>query len=224
MVVFIGGQPQEYIYSATAEANSRNITPLNHGNVGDLMVVLAGSYKESGLTTDVNTPAGWTLIAGDQFEYESGRIDAFCKHYKVLEATDNSSVSFLTSTSATEFAWIMFTFSGSSVPGASLIEANYDFTGTATHIKTINAESKPLIVFAGYLKGATSGDSSISTDTFTPTEDQLEQVSYSSVLGSKRLNMAFRYKIYNESPLNTTMEFDKEDNFSCMITCIVKEV
>ena len=191
-VIFVGSVTQS---SSSGASTYTNISTIQ---AGDLIVVALNSANINTSTPpSLTLPAGYTSIVS-KGAYNSPSADAQTETwaYKIATAADaGASVTYSSDTGAVYRSAVSMVFRPNA-PATTITSGSINSFGTTgsqttppTQTVTASSGATPLIVFASYLIG---GGGTVPTRTFSPTADQ-EIPSY------------YKYKIYNSSPLDTTV-------------------
>ena len=162
-------------------------------DAGDLLVMLDYHVKPDG----GGLPAGWTQILN-----LSGAYVEVTASYLIADGTEDGA-SITGWTGGLEGGKIIQQFRGDSPASAVTVQdVGSQLTSGNPTAQTITASggTVPLIAFAGY---GSSG--AVSPRTFTPAEDGETSVSNPTIV-----ELYLKYKIYNASPANISVDMDDE--------------
>ena len=191
-VSFVGSVTQ---FSSAGVSTYTNTSTIQ---AGDLIVVeMYAANITTATPPSLTIPSGYTSIVS-KGAYNTGSADAQTETwaYKIATAADaGASVTYSSDAGAVYRNAVSMVFRPNA-PATTITSGSINSFGTTgsqttppTQTVTASSGATPLIVFASYLIG---GGGTVPTRTFSPTADQ-EIPSY------------YKYKIYNSSPLDTTV-------------------
>lgn len=187
-------------YFASASSAAATINYPASIQAGDLIVLFDSATEYSSGYTTLVIPSGYTAITTFDYNYTITYLRTAVS-YKIANGSETGSV---TGMNATSNAKAMLVFRGSSAISSITsvpIGTNITSLDPASINVTASGGTPPLIVF-GYFRGESSP-----TVTFSPTQDGSVASVYTQA----------RYKIYNASPADTTVDINDTGNinFDC---------
>lgn len=205
----------DFTYDSVGTVTGRSFTPTNYGSAGDTMVVLSAYADQFGSVETAQTPSGWTLAAST-----STSLHGISALYKVLDGSETSDISPFTS-GADIYRSKILTFTGPTSVSHSLQYSIVTSGNPTSQLLSISGYTDPLVVIAFY--SVTRSSSGITNDTFSPSEDGASEsnIQYSY---NRYLTYESRYKVYNSSPSNTTVDLDDDANTNGFLTFVLSSI
>lgn len=190
--------------SFIATTSSNNLAtidlPASGIEAGDLLMLFQIAVTVPAANITAVTPTGWTNLA------DSGRLDAssaahrLMVDYKIATGSEDGTTITGMAGSATDRKIVAQFRGNTAIAAISIHDLETEVTANNPSAKTNNAGSGvvPLIAFGNYFANV-----AVDPRTFSPAEDGELAVTGSSIFYVK-------YKIYNSSPSNHTIDMDDE--------------